>query len=126
MNHRAAAVWFRKAAEQGHTEAQYSMGIMHDNGKGVPEDVQEAAAWFRKAALQGYAKAQYNMGFKYYMGEGVPRNIVRAYAWINLSAEQGDRRAGKSLSIIRDSMTPDQAGEAETLIRELNAMIDNN
>ncbi len=55
----------------------------------------------------------------------MPWNIARAYAWISLSAEQGDRRARKTLSIIRDSMTPDQAGEAEALIRELDAMIDN-
>ncbi len=66
------------------------------------------------------------MGFKYDKGEGVPGDIVRAHAWISLSAEQGDGRARKSRSIIRDSLTPDQVGEAEALIRELDAMIDNN
>ena len=65
------------------------------------------------------------MGFKCYKGECVPGNIARACAWISLSAEPGDGRARKSPDIIRDSMTPDQASEAATLILELDAMIDN-
>ncbi|MCY3877243.1 MAG: hypothetical protein OXF88_23500 [Rhodobacteraceae bacterium] len=43
-----------------------------------------------------------------------------------LSAEQGDGRARKSSSIIRDSMTPVQVGEAGALIRELDTMTGNN
>jgi len=52
-----AAAWFRQAAEQGHAGAQFSLGLMYDNGWGVPEDDAEAAFWYRKAAEQGEVRA---------------------------------------------------------------------
>ena len=53
-----AAKWRRKAAEQGHAEAQFSLGMMYDIGLGVPKDYAEAAKWVRKAAEQGNADAK--------------------------------------------------------------------
>ena len=49
---------FRVHAEQGHVEAQVSLGAMYAIGLGVPEDDAEAAKWYRKAAKQGHAEAQ--------------------------------------------------------------------
>ena len=57
-----AAKWSRKAAEQGDSMAQFNLGLMYDNGRGVPQDNTEAAKWYRKAAEQGYANAQFNLG----------------------------------------------------------------
>ena len=34
--HTQAASWYRKAAEQGHAEAQNNLGIMYAKGWGVP------------------------------------------------------------------------------------------
>jgi Sel1 repeat len=31
-----AAVWLRKAADQGNSEAQHALGVLYDNGQGVP------------------------------------------------------------------------------------------
>jgi TPR repeat protein len=50
--------WYRKAAEQGVETAQYNLGMMYDDGKGVPQDRTEAAKWHRKSAEQGYADAK--------------------------------------------------------------------
>ena len=58
-----AAEWYRKAAKQGHVEAQFFLGFMYKKGKGVPQDYALAAEWYRKAAEQGYAKAQSKLGF---------------------------------------------------------------
>ena len=33
-------------AEGGYIDAQYNLGIMYDNGKGVPQDYQEAVKWY--------------------------------------------------------------------------------
>src|ERR1035441_2202299 len=33
-----AAIWFRKAAEQGHTGAQINLGTAYSRGLGVPQD----------------------------------------------------------------------------------------
>ena len=52
-----AVKWFRKAAEQGHSDAQNSLGYCYYNGEGVEEDKAEAVQWFRKAAEQGHHAA---------------------------------------------------------------------
>jgi WD40 repeat protein len=48
--------WYRKAAEQGNADAQYSLGFMYENGRGVPRDDTAAASWYQKAAEQGNAR----------------------------------------------------------------------
>ncbi len=55
----------RPLAEQGVAEAQFNLGIMYNNGHGVPQDYAKAVKWYRKAAEQGYAEAQHNLGFMY-------------------------------------------------------------
>ena len=67
-----AVIWYRRAAEQGHAGAQYSLGRMYDIGRGAPEDDAEAVRWFRLAAEQGHAGAQYSLGLMYDDGLGVP------------------------------------------------------
>ena len=42
--------------------AQSKLGLMHDNGQGVPKDDQQAVSWYRKAADQGDADAQSRRG----------------------------------------------------------------
>ena len=58
-------------AAQGYASAQYNLGLMYANGRGVVQDYTEAMKWYRLAAVQGAASAQYNLGLKYYFGEGV-------------------------------------------------------
>jgi TPR repeat protein len=48
-----AVKWFRKAAEQGDSEAQFKLGIAYYYGKGITEDKVETIKWYRKAADQG-------------------------------------------------------------------------
>ena len=48
-----AVYWFRKAAEQGNTEALASMGLMYLKGWGVPQNYDTALEWYGKAANQG-------------------------------------------------------------------------
>ena len=49
-------------AEEGDATAQFFLGFMYDEGKGVPQDYAEAARWYRKAAEQGNKAAQHNLG----------------------------------------------------------------
>jgi len=44
---------FKPPAEQGNANAQFFLGYMYKDGKGVPQNHAEAAKWFRKAAEQG-------------------------------------------------------------------------
>ena len=47
--------WSGLAAEQGNESAQYNLGNMYANGRGVPKDDAEAVRWYRLVAEQGYA-----------------------------------------------------------------------
>ncbi len=118
-----AVKWYRKAAEQGATEAQNSLGFMYYKGRGVPQDYAEAVKWFRKAAGQGHSRAQSNLGLMYIQGIGVPQDYVQAYMWFNLAALRSPPGAEhdiavKNRDILAAKMTPAQIAEAQRLARE--------
>ena len=48
---------YQKAAEQGHADAQYSLGYMYAYGECAAKDEEKALFWYRKAAAQGHEKA---------------------------------------------------------------------
>ncbi|MDE7381637.1 MAG: sel1 repeat family protein, partial [Muribaculaceae bacterium] len=50
QDYNQAVFWYRKAAEQGHVGAEYSLGVMYENGEGVKPNYNEAVKWYRKAA----------------------------------------------------------------------------
>lgn len=49
-----AAKWYKKSAEQGYAEAQYSIGNFYWHGQGVEKDLDEGVKWLKKAADQGH------------------------------------------------------------------------
>jgi uncharacterized protein len=87
-NFPAAAEEFRKAADQGHAEAQSDLAVMYRDGQGVLKDYGQAVLWFRKAADQRFAAAQNNLGAKYEVGQGVPKDVQQAVFWYRKAAEQ--------------------------------------
>ncbi len=108
----------RPLAAQGDAQAQFNLGVMYDNGKGVPQDYAEAIRWFRLAATQGYALAQYKLGVMYQDGTGVVQNYKQGYMWFNLAAAQGDEDALTLRDLLAEKMTPAQLAEAQRLTRE--------
>jgi TPR repeat protein len=57
-----AARLLRTAAENGHPTAQYNLGLMFAQGRGVERDLDEAARWIRLAADQGVEAAEQRLG----------------------------------------------------------------
>lgn len=49
--------WFALAAESGHAQAQFNLGICYYNGEGVLENESEAVKWLKKSAEQGDEQA---------------------------------------------------------------------
>lgn len=80
---------FRPLAERGNVLAQYKLGLMYNNGEGVPQDYRQAVDWFNRAAVLGYAPAQSSLGVKFEKGQGVKRNYSEAVRWYRFGAEQG-------------------------------------
>ena len=62
---------WKPLAEEGNAAAQNNLGLMYDNGWGVPQDYKESVYWYRLAVEQGYEVAQYNLGLMYEKGKGV-------------------------------------------------------
>lgn len=87
-------------AEQGDAVAQYSLGVMYENGQGLPQDYVEAVRWYRLAAEQELYLAQNNLGVMYYEGRGVPQDYTEAFEWYRLAARQGDAMAQYNLGIM--------------------------
>ena len=95
-----AARWYRRAAEQGHVEAEVKLAVMYAYGYGVPKDRSETLKWFLKAAEQGDVDAQYNVGFMYRAGRDVARNDAEAAKWYRRAAEHGSRNAQAILGVM--------------------------
>ena len=108
----------RAKAEQGDGEAQFELGWMYDNGKGVPKNDAEAVKWYRKAGENGHPIAQLSLGLMYGVGREVPQNHVQSYAWLNLSALDGNETAKIIQNDLVKRMTADQLAEAKKLARE--------
>lgn len=95
----AAVVWWRKAADKGHRDAQYHAAYAYGNGEGVAKDETEAMKWMRKAADQGHPDAQYSLGYDYYEGQhGLPKDPAQAIPWLTKAAEQGQDQAQTCLA----------------------------
>jgi uncharacterized protein len=113
----------RPAAEQGVAKAQFSLGTMYYNGKGVLEDYAEAVILFRLSAEQGNTWAQRRLGTMYESGKSVPRDYIQAHKWYNLSASRhkGSVELNRATSL-RDNiaalMTSAQIAEAQKLARQ--------
>ena len=110
-------------AEQGNSEAQMVLGVMHEKGEGVAEDDAKAVYWYRKAAEQGDDGAQQALGEMYLKGEGVPQNLVKAYAWMNIATAQAHEILMKPIlekykSFVEKRMTPEQIAKGQELAAE--------
>lgn len=90
----------REAAEQGDVSAQFNLGFMYSEGRGVPRDYGQAAAWYRKAAEQGNLPSEYELGGLYHDGRGVPQqDYGQAAAWYRKAAERGFAPAQVTLGV---------------------------
>ena len=85
-----ANVWFKRAAENGHTGAQYCMGLNNINGYGALQDFSEAFVWFKKAADGGFINAYNNLGYCYGNGIGVEKDLYQCFTWYQKAGELGD------------------------------------
>ena len=113
----AALKEFRRSAEKGNLEAQFSLGRMHNKGEGVRRSHREAAKWFRRAAERGHPAAQLHLGVLYATGNGVIQNYVLAHMWFNLSSANGEKGAAQARERVEEPMTSPEVAEEQRLAR---------
>jgi TPR repeat protein len=90
----------RPLIAKGDARGQYSMGVLCENGFGLPKDLPAAAAWYRKAADQGNTDAQFNLGAMYEHGVGMPVDYAEAVRLYRPAALAGDIDALSNLGVL--------------------------
>lgn len=74
-----AARYFRVASERGHVKAANALGFMYEEGRGVPQNFEQARELYLRAMKKGNADAMVNRGLLYANGLGTTKDPVQAY-----------------------------------------------
>ena len=110
---------FDKRANQRDPIAQFCLGFMYNNGKGVAKDKEKAKEWYQRAISQNYAPALNNRGIMYVrvyesivreqpeFGEG---QITKAVKFIQEAAAQGNPTAQYNLGILMNQGYGEDSG----------------
>ena len=117
-----ASQWYRKAAEQGSTEAKRRLGEMLLFGNvGIPssESVKanpsEGIHWTFEAATNRNAKAFLNMSKALQNGIGVSTNLIEGWAWLQLYSESDTIMGRVWLNQLTLRLDTQSLHEAQTL-----------
>ena len=92
----AMASWL-PLARAGDINAMYNVGLLYDEGLGVPVDKEAALDWYLVPAEEGDVSAQFNVAMIYDFGDGVPENNEQALYWSTQAARQADEQARRVL-----------------------------
>lgn len=118
-NEKALSTFVPLAETSDHAYAQYFLGRMYQDGRGVTQNSETAAQWYRKAAEKGIADAQFRLGNMYEAGEGVPSDMEYAYGWYRVGAHLGNANAVQAADSASEKMTDDELIQAKKLARKL-------
>jgi Ankyrin repeats (3 copies)/Sel1 repeat/Ankyrin repeat len=107
-----AAKLFQRAADRGHSGAQYYLGMIYEKGAGVTKDVAAALNWYRQAATNGYVEASVTLGNFYSDGLEVTQDYAEAFVWYGVAAAQGNWLAEALRKSMQRKLTAEQLAEA--------------
>jgi len=112
-----AEEWYRRAAIQGHPQAEENYGLaLFQNNKRA-----EAVPWLQRAADRGEARAQFVLGTMYFNGDAVPRDWVRAYALVSRASALGLPQAGQALAQMDRYIALGERQQGLALARQLES-----
>jgi len=105
-----ALEWFLRAAGKGDAESRAWIGILHEEGRGVPANPSLAAAYYQKAAMLEVRLAQFRLGRLLAEGPDPPRNAESAFFWLRLASgdEKFAAEAAPLLAKLRSELSPEQ------------------
>lgn len=114
---RLAEDWFRKAALQGHLQAEDNYGlVLFQNG-----DRQKALPYIQKSAARGEARAQYLLGTALFNGDMVKKDWPQAYALMLRASAAGLAPASASLAQMDRYIPLSDRQKGTELARKLEA-----
>jgi TPR repeat protein len=81
-------MYYQAASVFGDAEAQFQLGRMYHEGKGVEKNQQLALNWLRNAAEKGHMKAQAMLGDLLFSSADTPRRKVEGLMWLSVARNQ--------------------------------------
>ncbi|XP_059174849.1 uncharacterized protein LOC131954993 [Physella acuta] len=110
-----AVPYFKAAADQNDTEAQYFLAMCYEQGWGVEVNECKAAHLYSVAASAGHEAALYNLAvFNEYGLGGLPEDSVAAVNLYEKSAQLGYEQAKHRLEEISEASKPKLPDNTET------------
>lgn len=80
-------------------EAAFNLGILYEDGLGVPRDIGRAMTYYRRGALLGSPKAMFRAGVMYWLGaSGVAADRGEGRRYLSMAAAAGDSEAQRYLA----------------------------
>jgi hypothetical protein len=101
QSYQKAFEYFIKAAQNGHAQAQYKLGLMFSRGDGVEPDYQESTKWLEKSAGQGDCKAQYELAILQIQESDIDGKSKKYMQWLEESAQQKYESAKNQLGLLQ-------------------------
>jgi cell division septation protein DedD len=101
INLAVAKTWFERAAQNGHLDAETTLGLLLFQNS----EQAEGLKWLKKAAEQNEPRALLVYGTALYNGDGVTQDRVLGYAFVSRAAAQGLVPAKQTLSEL-DQLMP--------------------
>lgn len=92
LNDKRAAIaleHFKKAASFDHSEAQFELGEMYLEGRGVDYSLDQARSWLHRAASNGSTEASIRLGDLYFNGHFGETAKAKSFHYYGLAKEQG-------------------------------------
>jgi localization factor PodJL len=90
----------RTAALKGDPTAAYEIGVRFAEGKGVPQNLEEAGKWYDRAAQAGIVPAVFRLGTLYEKGMGVKKDLDTARRYYLQAAERGNAKSMHNLAVL--------------------------
>jgi TPR repeat protein len=111
-NYQHSRPWLQKAAEQGHVEAQFNLGLICYNDYLAEGNFEQAAFWYRKAGEQGHADARFNLIEQSSLGRCPPEYAALAATWSEESRIKGDVQSSLG-SYVEGCLQDAEEGDAD-------------
>ena len=111
-------LWYSKAAEQGHPDAELALShwyLVGSAGVLEPSDA-DALRWTQKAADRGHVAAEYTMGHYAEVGIGMAVDLHEAKRWYERAAAAGSKKAAARLAEIKRQEMLQRRGSGRCVI----------
>ncbi|MDI9347397.1 MAG: tetratricopeptide repeat protein [Methylacidiphilales bacterium] len=112
-NREARKILF-ELANRGKANAEYLVGKMYEEGKGVSQNYLLAQNWYQKSAEHGLSEGMCLLGKRLALDESNRENIVLAHKWINVAiSNRSPSCVAKDLKLLEAKLTPDELAKAQ-------------